>query len=47
MDIQTLANQVVQIDHTVLGMLLAGMVVQSSLVGQTKAYQYEETHLTR
>lgn len=47
MDFQTLASWVVQIDHTVLGRLLADMAVQSSLVGQTKACQYEDPHLAR
>lgn len=36
MDIESLVNHGVRIDHTVPGKLLAVMVVQSSLVGQVK-----------
>jgi len=47
MDIQALANRGVRIDHTLPGRLLAGLVAQSSLVGQVKALQFEESHLAK
>nr|XP_009771167.1 PREDICTED: uncharacterized protein LOC104221741 [Nicotiana sylvestris] len=46
MDIQA-ANQGVRIDHTLSGRLLAGLVAQSSLVGQIKALQFEDPHLAK
>ena len=46
-DIQVLANQGVRIDHTLPGRLLAGMVVQSSLVGEAKTCQYDDPQLAR
>ncbi|XP_070005375.1 uncharacterized protein [Nicotiana sylvestris] len=47
MDIQALANRGVRIDHTLSGRLLAGLVAQSSLVGQVKALQFEDSHLAK
>lgn len=44
-DIQSLANHGVRIDHTVPGKLLAVMVVQFSLIGQVKTYQYDDPYL--
>ncbi|WMV54922.1 hypothetical protein MTR67_048307 [Solanum verrucosum] len=47
MDIQGLSNQGVRIDHKLPGRLIAGMVVQSSLVGEVKTYQYNDPQLAR
>nr|XP_016442056.1 PREDICTED: uncharacterized protein LOC107767539 [Nicotiana tabacum] len=47
MDIQALANRVMRIDHTLPGRLLASLISQSSLVGQVKARQYEDSHLAK